>query len=351
MKKISVLVMILVFALAGGVWAGGGGESSGKAGGSKVLYFYNWVTYIPEDILQTFEDETGIEVILDEFASNEEMYAKLMAGGAGYDVTIPSGDFVSIMIREGMLQPIDMSRVPNYKHLDPEFLSKITFDPGNKYSVPFFAGAAGITVNTKQVPRFEKSWTIFSREDLKGRMTMLDDMREVMGDALKFLGYSVNTKNPKELEAAKKVVGGWRDRIVKFDAETFGPAFARGEFWVVQGYVENVFTELDEAMAKDAKFFIPAEGGPMYLDSMVILKGAKNVENAYKFINFISRPDINARIADFLTIPSLNLEGRKLMKEETAYSYDDLKRCEFKEDLGRDVELYDTIWHEIRIGK
>jgi spermidine/putrescine transport system substrate-binding protein len=318
---------------------------------SQKLNFYNWVTYIPDDVIQDFEKETGIEVVLEEFASNEEMYAKLKAGGAGYDVTIPSGDFVSIMIREGMLEKVDISRVPNFKHLDPEFLSKIEFDPGSQYSVPFFAGAAGVTVNTKEVPNFEKSWKIFYREDLKGRMTMLDDMREVMGDALKFLGYSVNTRNPKELDAAKKIVGAWRDRIVKFDAETFGPAFARGEFWVVQGYVENVFTELDESMAENAEFFIPEEGGPMYLDSMVILKGAKNIDAAYTFINFIQRPDINARIADYLTIPSLNIEARKLMKEETAYSYEDLKRCEFKEDLGKDVDLYDTIWHEIRIGK
>ncbi|MDR1180104.1 MAG: extracellular solute-binding protein [Spirochaetales bacterium] len=348
MKKIPVLALVIASALTGGIWAGGKSEAPAA---SKVLYFYNWVTYIPEDVRQTFEEETGIEVILDEFATNEEMYAKLKAGGSGYDVTIPSGDFVSIMIREGMLEPIDMSKVPNFKYIDPEILSKITFDPGNRYSVPFFAAAAGITVNTKQVPNFEKSWKIFSRSDLKGHMTMLDDMREVMGDALKLLGYSVNTRNQDELQQAKKVVSDWRDRIVKFDAETFGPAFARGEFWVVQGYVENVFTELDESMAKDAQFFIPKEGGPMYLDSMVILKGAKNLENAYRFIDFISRPDINARIADFLTIPSLNMEGRKLMKETPAYSYEDLNRCEFKEDLGRDVELYESIWHEIRIGK
>jgi spermidine/putrescine transport system substrate-binding protein len=341
MKKIPVLGLLLAALLL----AGGCGKEARK------LNFYNWVTYIPDEVIQAFEKQTGIEVVLEEFASNEEMYAKIKAGGAGYDVTIPSGDFVSIMIREGMLEEIDLSRVPNFKYIDPEFLAKIEFDPGNRYSVPFFAGAAGITVNTKEVPHFEKSWKIFYREDLQGRMTMLDDMREVMGDALKFLGYSVNTKSPGELEEAKKVVSLWRDRIVKFDAETFGPAFANGEFWVVQGYVENVFTELDEAMAENAEFFIPEEGGPMYLDSMVILKGAKNIDAAYAFIDFIQRPEINAQIADYLTIPSLNVQARKLMKEEPAYSYEDLKRCEFKEDLGGDVKLYDEIWHEIRIGK
>ena len=341
MKKIPFLGLVLAAALAAG--------SCGKE--PQKLNFYNWVTYIPPEVIQTFEKETGIEVVLSEFASNEEMYAKIKAGGAGYDVTIPSGDFVSIMIREGMLEKIDMSRVPNFKHIDPDFIAKINFDPGNKYSVPFFAGAAGITVNKKEVRNFEKSWKIFYREDLKGRMTMLDDMREVMGDALKFLGYSVNSTKQAELDEAKKVVAAWSNRIVKFDAESFGPAFARGEFWVVQGYVENVFTELDEEMAKDAEFFIPEEGGPMYLDSMVILKGAKNIDAAYKFIDFIQRPDINARIADFLTIPSMNMEARKLMKEEPAYSYEDLKRCEFKEDLGKDIDLYEKIWHEIRIGK
>ncbi|MDR2588231.1 MAG: extracellular solute-binding protein, partial [Spirochaetales bacterium] len=310
MKKLPYAGLVLALAFA--FFAGGCG------GGKNELHFYNWVTYIPREVLDAFEKETGITVILEEFASNEEMYAKLKAGGSGYDVTIPSGDFVSIMLREGMLEKIDKERVPNFKHIDPEFLDKITFDPDCQYSVPFFAGAAGITVNTKLVPEFEKSWRIFFREDLRGRMTMLDDMREVMGDALKFLGYSVNTRKKSELETAKKIVEEWRDRIVKFDADTFGVGFAHEEFWVVQGYVENVFTELDESMVEDAQFFIPEEGGPMYLDSMVILKGAKNVDAAYKFIDFIQRPDINAQIADFLTIPTLNVEARKLTKEEPA---------------------------------
>jgi spermidine/putrescine transport system substrate-binding protein len=212
-------------------------------------------------------------------------------------------------------------------------------------------GAAGISVNKKQVKTYDKSWSIFGRKDLKGRMTMLDDMREVLGAALKSLGYSVNSRNPDELAQAKKIVQGWRDTIMKFDAESFAKGFAAEEFFVVQGYAENVFLELDEAKKADVDFFIPREGGPMYMDSMVILKDAKNKDLAYDFINFIHRPDIYAMIVDYLMLPSINTKARELVKVKPNYTYEDLANCEFKEDLGKDVELYDKIWQEIRVGK
>lgn len=327
------------------------GNSSSSSVAKQKLYIYNWTYYIPDGVIKEFEQRYNVSIVYDMYASNEEMFAKLKAGGTGYDLVFPSGDYVSIMTREGMIDSIDKSKIPNFSNLDSSILQKISFDPGCSHSVPYILGAAGVSVNKKFVTNYEKSWNIFDRSDLKGRMTLLDDMREVLGAALKTLGYSVNTSNPEELQKAKTVVLKWRENIVKFDAEAFAKGFAAGEFWVVHGYAENVFLELDSTMRKDVDFFIPKEGSAMYMDNMVILKDARNKELAYKFINFIHEPQVYAKIVDFLMLPSINVPSRPLRTVKPNYDIADLSNSEFKEDLGENLEMYNKIWQEIRIGK
>lgn len=315
------------------------------------LYIYNWTYYIPDTVLREFEKRFNATIVYDMYASNEEMFAKLKAGGTGYDIVFPSGDYVSIMARENMIDSIDKSKIPNFSNLDTSVLRKITYDQGCVHSVPYIMGSAGISVNRKQVNSYEKSWSIFDKKELKGRVTLLDDMREVLGAALKTLGYSVNTTNPDELAKAKDVVLKWRDNIVKFDAEAFAKGFAAGEFYAVHGYAENVFLELDSNQRKDVEFFIPKEGSAMYMDNMVLLKDAKNKELAYKFMNFIHEPEIFAQVVDFLMLPSINVPARAIRKVKPNYEISDLVNSEFKEDLGQNLELYNSIWNEIRIGK
>uniref|UniRef100_UPI004056E81D extracellular solute-binding protein n=1 Tax=Candidatus Electronema sp. TaxID=2698783 RepID=UPI004056E81D len=316
------------------------------------LFVYNWTYYIPDQVVRDFEKAYNVKVVYDMYASNEEMFTKLKAGGGGYDLVFPSGDYVSIMIKENMLEPIDKNKMPNFVNIDPAVLNKINFDTGNKYSVPYMMGAAGVAVNTKEVPAgFDKSWSIFNRDDLKGRMTMLDDMREVLGAALKSLGYSVNTKNVEELKKAKDLVKQWKSKIVKFDAESFAKGFAAGDFLVVQGYAENVFLELDEEAKKNVSFFIPKEGSAMYMDSMVLLKNAKNKELAYTFMNYIHKPEVYAQVADFLMLPSINVPARDIRKVKPNYEIADLERSEFKEDLGDMLKDYNQIWQEIIVGE
>jgi len=326
--------------------------SSGCGPSKPKLFIYNWTYYIPEEVIKGFEARYGVKVVYDMYASNEEMYAKLKTGGGKYDLVFPSGDHVSIMISEGMLQEIDKSRLTNLANVDSSVLPLIKFDPGLKYSVPYAMGTAGISVSKKNVPEYVKSWHILENPALKGRITMLDDMREVLGAALKTLGCSVNSTDTAELTMAKELVMEWKAGLVKFDSEDFGKGFAAGEFWVVHGYAENVFSELDENAAKDAVFFIPEEGGPMYMDNMVILKGAKNVDLAYQFINYIYEPAVYAKIMDFFMLPSINVPARVHMKVKPHYQIEDmLRNSEFKEDLGGYLELYNKIWQEIRVGK
>jgi spermidine/putrescine transport system substrate-binding protein len=315
------------------------------------LYIYNWTYYIPDEVVKEFGKRYGVKVYYDMYSSNEEMYAKLKSGGAGYDLVFPSGDFVSIMIKEGMLEEIDKSRVPNYGNLDTTVLSKLLFDPGSRYSVPYAMGTAGISIDKRKIADTTRSWRILDNSDYKGRVTLLDDMREVLGAALKTLGYSVNSKDTAQLEKAKQVVMGWKKNIVKFDSEAFGKGFAAGEFWMVHGYAENVFLELDEKAQENVEFFIPDEGGPIYMDNMVILKNARNKDLAYQFINYIHEPEVYARIMDFFQLPSVNVPARKHMTVEPHYQIEDLATSEFKEDLGEHIELYNKIWQEIMVGK
>ena len=326
-------------------------QTPAKQEPAQNLWIYNWTYYIPDEVIKDFEQEYKVKVVYDMYSSNEEMFTKLKAGGSGYDLVFPSGDYVSIMIKENMLEEIDKAKVPNFQNIDPEVLAKIHFDEGSKYSVPYMMGAAGVAVNTKYVKDFDKSWDIFNREDLKGRMTMLDDMREVLGAALVTLGYSVNTKNLEELQKAKELVKQWKKNIVKFDAESFGKGFAAGEFWVVQGYQENIFLELDDAAKKDVAFFIPKEGSAMYMDNMVMLKTAKNKDMAYTFMNYIHEPKVYAQIADFLMLPSINVPARDLMQVKPNYEIADLARSEFKEDLGESLKDYNQVWQDIIVGE
>nr|AGS54089.1 ABC transporter, periplasmic spermidine putrescine-binding protein PotD (TC 3.A.1.11.1) [uncultured bacterium contig00007] len=322
--------------------------------GKQRLYIYNWTYYTPDSVIEKFEDEFNARVIYDEFASNEDMFAKLKSSKSKkgmYDIVFPSKDFVPIMISQGMLERIDKTKVPNVKHIDPELLKRADYDPNMEYSVPYFYGAAGIVVNTAKVNDFQESWSIFARADLKNRMTMLDDMREVMGGALAYMGYSVNTVDPARVNSARDLVNNiWKPNLVKFDAEAFGKGYANGDFWVVHAYPEAVFEEIvdNPQLMRDTVFFIPREGGPSYVDSMVILKDARNIDLAHEFINFIHRPEIYAEFVDTFGLPAtVNVPARALKKGDSWYSAEALFNTELVNDLGPSIDLYNDAWFNV----
>lgn len=344
-RKLFSTLMVLVFVLAAVTVLTGCSKSN-----KKELYLFNWTYYTPDDVIKQFEKEFDVEVHIDNFASNEEMFAKLKAGASGYDIVFPSQDYASIMINEGMLKELDHSKMPNLKYITKLVLDNATYDPEMKYAVPYYMGIAGIAVNKTKVTEYGKSWNIFGRKDLKNRMCMMDDIREVIGDALAYLGYSVNTTNDAELEAAKNlVINEWKPNLAGFDAEAFGKSFANGDFWVVQGYEEVVFSEIPKEKWDMVDFFIPDEGGPMFLDSMCVLKDSKNYETALEFINFIHKPEIYAQFLDCFNFPnSVNSEATKYMTEKPAYEASEMERGELKYDLGEDLAKYNAIWQDIR---
>jgi spermidine/putrescine transport system substrate-binding protein len=340
MKKI-LFLLLMVAALIGC-----GSEEKSKED-SKELYLFNWSDYIPDEVITDFEKETGIKVITDYYSSNEEMYAKIKAGGEGYDIAVPSTDYAEIMMKQDMLEKIDHSKIPNLKELNEDIASKITFDKNHDYVIPYAMGATGIAVNTEKVKDFPRSFDIFNREDLKGKMTLLDDMREVMSSALIIAGHSPESADPKDLEDAKKIILGWKKNILKFDSESFGKGFVNGEYWVVHGYYENIVAHMSEEQAENMVFFIPEKGAMMYIDSMVILKGAKNKENAEKFINYIYRPEVYVKIIDYLETPSINKGAEKLRTTTPVYTTEDLKNAYLMKDLGEALAPQSEVWNEI----
>jgi len=318
------------------------------------LNIYNWTYYIPDDVVADFQKEFNIKVVYDQYSSNEEMYAKIISGGTGYDIVVPTQDYTSILIAQGMLAPVNLELIPNFQLINPTIKAKNTFDPEFKFSVPYMIGCAGIVVDTSKVPNFERSWSVFLLPGIKGKATLLDDPRQTIGSALMYLGYSPNTVNDDELDQALNLLLKWKENILRFDSESQGKGFASGEFWVVHSYAENVITELDAVKRLKTQFFIPKEGSPMYLDSFVILNNAPNKINAHKFINFIHRPDVYARICKHLGYPSINTKAAEILALDTEfkpnYTIEDLATSVLYLDLGENLEKYNRIWAQLRSG-
>ncbi len=353
MKKTGIIFAAALIGIFAASCAKRPAVSGGNDGGANILYLFNWTYYTPDSVIAKFEKEYGCTVRVDTFDSNEVMYAKLKVGASGYDIAFPSQDYASIMINQGMLREIDAEKLENLHNINPAALAKASYDPQMKYAVPYFMGAAGVAVNKLRVKDYERSWSIFARADLAGYMTVMDDMREVIGDALKFLGYSVNTLDDAELNAAAALIKNeWKPNIVKFDAEGFGKVFAWGDFWVCHGYPEAVFREVPEDK-QDAMidFFIPKEGGAMYLDSMVILKDAKHYERALQFIDFIHRPAMYAEFLDAFRFPAyVNPAAAAYMKKKPIYRAEELENCELKKDIAEGLEKYTALWEDIRFS-
>ena len=340
MKKLVLLMVTLLLFVACG-------SKKDSSGGSKVLYLFNWSDYLPDEVIRDFEAETGIKVVLDLYSSNEEMYTKIAAGSSGYDIIFPSADYQEIMIKQGMLEKIDRSKIPNISELNKDMVEKLDFDPNLDYVVPYAMGAVGIAVNKAKVSNYERSYKIFEDPSLKGKMTLLNDARQVITSALTYNGLDPISKDAGDLAKAKETMRLWKRNILKFDSESFGKGFANEEYLVVQGYFENISSQITEEQRANMDFFIPEKGATMYIDSMVIPKGAKNIENAHTFINYIHRPEVYVKIVDFFQIPSINDGAEKLRTTVAPYTVEDMSKTTLLRDLGDAIEAHNNLWNDI----
>lgn len=319
-----------------------------------VLHVYTWADYVKPELVARFEEENKCRVVIDTFDSNEAMYAKLKAGAAGYDVIFPSSYMVKLMHDQGMLQALDRTQLPNLAHVDPDYL-KIALDPTMDHSVPYMLTYTGIAYLKSRVPNPEASWTMFDRTDLGGRVTMLNDMRETIGAALKFLGYSLNTTNDQELEAAKDVVLRWRKNLAKFENEQYKSGIASAEFLLVHGYSGDILQVQEEN--EDIVFVLPKEGFSISCDDMVIPASAKQVALAHAFINFLQDPAVAAENCEFIAYLCPNKDCYALLPEEmredpSVFPPAELRaKGEVIADLGEAQAKYVKIWDQIKGGE
>ena len=262
---------------------------------------------------------------------------------------------VSLMQSQGMLLPLDHALLPNLVHVDPDYLA-IAIDKKMDYSAPYMLTNTGIAYLKSKVTDFEPTWGMFGRADLKGRMVMLNDMRETIGAALKFLGYSLNSTDPAELAKAQDVVLGWKANLAKFENEQYKNGIASGEFLLVHGYSGDILQV--QAENDDIAFAMPREGGAISCDDMVIAQSAQEVKLAHAFINFLHDPAVAAENTGFHPVP---LPEQELLPAAGALDprerrhlpgpRDVKAKCEVLADLGEKNALYVKVWDEIKRGK
>jgi spermidine/putrescine transport system permease protein len=350
LKKVAALLFsILLIAL---VFTGCNKSDSNNNGKEEaVLNVFNWSEYLPQEVINKFEEKYNIKVNYTTYASNEEMLAKLMAGGSKFDIAVSTDYMVDVMRNQNLIQEINMDNIPNYKNIGDEFKG-LSFDPENKYTVPYMWGNALVAVNTKLVDGEINSYADLWDSKFKNSMVVLDDQRAIVGIALKKLGYSFNETDPAKLEEAKQELFELKENIKIFDSDSPKTSLINGEAKV--GYVWGAEAVLAQKENPDIKVFFPKEGLYLWQDNFVIPKNAPHKSNAELFINFLLEPEISAEISNSFPYANPNVEAHKLMDKSTLENkaiYLDseiIKKGEYLKDLGETTRLFDQIWTEFK---
>jgi spermidine/putrescine transport system substrate-binding protein len=339
------------FLKTSGVAAVGLTFGSNAAFGAEKLNVYNWDTYIGDETLSNFSSTTGIEVQYDLYANLEEMYAKFQAGNPGYDVIVPSDYMLETMIAADMLVELDKSKLPNFKHVDPNFLNP-SFDPGCKYNIPYFWGSVGLGYRKSVLGEVDSWSALFDNPDLAGRMAMLADSRFVMGVALLYLGYSANTINPDEIDAARDLLIETKKNLKGFVPDSGQDMLIAGDIDLVMEWNGDILKVMEED--DDLTYVIPKEGTVIWIDGLSIPKGAPNIENAYKFLNFIHEPKVKAEIANTIHYATTNSAAKEFISAEdlanpAIYASDEVvAKSQALSDVGDSLQLYDAAWTAIQ---
>jgi spermidine/putrescine-binding protein len=312
------------------------------------LSLFNWSDYLPPGLIAAFEDEYGVAVIEDFYPSNEEMLAKVQAGGATYDVVVPSDYMVSIMIEEELLLEIDHELVPNHVNLYAEFLDP-PYDEGSRYSMPFQWGTSGLGVNLDVVGTdVEPSWALVFDPEVAGefgrRISLLDDARETMAAALLYLGYSPNTTDEGELGEAADIISEARQHVAAFDSVLFPDLLLSGETVIGHGWNGTFLGsfEDDESYA----YLIPSEGAMLWVDTLAILADTEVPCTAHTFVNFILDAEVGADVTNFTYYASPNEAAEaflvpEILDDPAIYPDDEtMELLEFFRDTGDAEILY-----------
>jgi spermidine/putrescine transport system substrate-binding protein len=330
-------------------------QSGGGGGGGpeeKELNLYNWADYVAKTTIPGFEKQTGIQVTQDYFSSNEELLAKLRAGGTGYDVIVPSDYMVAVMIKSDVLQPLDKSKIPNFKNIGEDFRG-LPYDQDNEYSVPYQWGTTGILYNRKGIGQLEDSWEPMWSPEFSGEIGMLNDERETPGAALYKLGYSVNATSDEqlgeaeaELKKQKPLLRGY------FDSTQNRPLVQNGDLLLGHVFSGDAFLALSEN--DDLDYIIPKPAATRWTDNMAIPAGAEHPDNAHKFINYILDAKVGAALSNYTyyntpneaALPMIDEALKKLPGYEL--SPEVFGRLQVIEDVGEATRKYSRLFTEVK---
>ncbi len=331
-----------------------------------VVYLYNWNNYISEETVRRFEAECQCQLKQDYYSSNEEMLAKLAAGASGYDLLVPTGNAVETLIRQNALRPLDKSLLPNIRNIKPEFLDT-HFDPGNRYSVPYAYSITLLGYNEQKMKELRlpaDTWAVIFEprylERIKGKVTVLDDQRELIGAALKYLGHSVNEADPERLREARDLIVRAKPYWAAFNASSYIKELTIGNIWLAHGYSNDMFQAQQDARSARRPFTIgyatPKEGAILAIDSMVLHKSGRRPDLAHRFMNFMLDGRNSADLTNLIGSGNPNADAMQYIHDEIKANpavFPDAqkrKRLEMVRDHDRRTRrLLNRMWTEIKV--
>lgn len=325
---------------------------------SEEVNLFVWTEYIPQDIIDCFEMVYGVTVNRDEYSTNEEMYAKISAGSSNYDLVIPTDYIVGLMIRQGLLEKLDMAQLPNWGNLDPNYLG-FAFDPNNEYTMPYQAGTDAIVINTDLVSNLPTSWADLWKPEYAGQMVSVDDSRAVIGITLLTLGYDVNTKDPAQLEEAKNKLADLIPGIKLFDSDSPKTALIAGD--VALGITWTAEALLAQQENPAIQYIYPSEGPIVWQDNYAIPAGAPHLDTAYAWLNYSLQGSIFWLMLRDFPYTNPNADALAYAKENQPDLYNSyinstitntppevLANGHRIDDVGEATPLYDQIWVEVK---
>ena len=318
----------------------------------KKLNFYNWDTYIGETTLDDFKAATGIDVTMDLYSDNDELFAKLKEGNPGYDVIVPTNDFVERMITAGMLEPLDLAMIPNVSNVDPTFRDA-AFDPGRKYSLPYMWGTIGIGFRKSKIKEIPDTWKwVMDSDRYAGKIALMGDGPTMIQMTMKYLGYPLNDTNPAHIKEAEELLIRQKPNVKVFAEDNGQDLLLSGEVDICMEWNGDILQIMAED--DDIGYVVPREGGLLWQDCLCIPTGAPHPENAHVFINFILDAEAGAAIADFIQYATPNAAARKLLSAEYNSnpaifpSEETIQRCEVATYNGVEyTRLVDEAWTRI----
>lgn len=351
-KNLSLFATFLILTALGCTAKKENSQITSAENAKKTVHLFIWSNYITDDLLKEFENKTGIKVVVSNFASNEELLAKLQAGATGYDVIVPSDYMVEIMRKLKLIEPINKMWLSNFPLLEPKFLNQ-KFDPDNLHSVPYAWSTTGIAVNRKLYKGPLAGWNdFFTQASLTGKISVLDDTREVFTAALKVLGYSSNTKNKEEIKKAQEYLVKNKKQIKAFIADPM-EAMTSGEVLAAQMYSVDAL-QAARSTKGDIEYILPVEGGTIAIDNLAIPVGSKNLKEAHELINFMIEPSTSAKlVVEMFNGPVVkgvqnNLPGELKANASLFPEESKIKSFEMLVDLEDLTTYFDRLWTELK---